>query len=126
MRIESSRRLRGPNRYLSRPVRVRRVCLDELTGKESTDFAGFADRLLVAFPGLAEHHCAAGRPGGFAGRLHEGTYFGHIAEHLAIELSCGIGRMVSFGRTTYADAPGTYDVATECPVDEPVDSTVPE
>ena len=38
-------------------------------------------------PGLAEHHCAAGVPGGFVSRLVGGTYFGHIAEHVAIELS---------------------------------------
>ncbi|MEU0554478.1 cyanophycin synthetase [Dactylosporangium sp. NPDC006015] len=126
MRIESSRRLRGPNRYLARPVQVTRVLLDGLTERESSDFPGFTDRLLAAFPGLAEHHCAFGEPGGFVKRLHGGTYFGHTAEHVAIELSQRIGRPVNFGRTEGTGVPGEYDVVTECPVDEPPDSGVAE
>ncbi|MFF5229949.1 cyanophycin synthetase [Dactylosporangium sp. NPDC000521] len=126
MRIESSRRLRGPNRYLARPVQVTRVLLDGLTERESSDFPGFTDRLLAAFPGLAEHHCAFGEPGGFVKRLHGGTYFGHTAEHVAIELSQRIGRPVNFGRTEGTGVPGEYDVVTECPVDEPPDSGIAE
>jgi len=126
MRIESTRRLRGPNVYLERPVMVARVHLDGLTERESTDLPGLTERLLATLPGLAEHHCASGAPGGFVRRLHEGTYFGHIAEHVAIELSVRIDRPVNFGRTVYADAPGVYDVITECPVDEPPDSGLAE
>lgn len=126
MRIESSRRLRGPNRYVARPVQVTRVLLDGLTGRESSDFPGFTDRLLAAFPGLAEHHCAFGEPGGFVKRLVGGTYFGHTAEHVAIELSQRIGRQVNFGRTEGTGVPGEYDVVTECPVDEPPGSGVAE
>ena len=57
--------------YLSRPVFVARVHLDALTERD-TDGA-VADRLLAALPGLAQHHCAAGAPGGFVARLREGT-----------------------------------------------------
>jgi cyanophycin synthetase len=124
MRIESSRRLRGPNRFLDRPVQVSRVHLEELTELDSTPLV--ADALVAMLPGLAEHYCAAGRPGGFRDRLYGGTYYGHIAEHLAIEMSNRIGRTVNFGRTTYAGAPGVYDVMTECPTDEPIDSYVAE
>jgi cyanophycin synthetase len=125
MRIETSHRLRGPNRYLSRPVMVATVHLGALTERETSELAGFAERLLAALPGLAEHHCASGRPGGFVARLHAGTYFGHVAEHVAIELSGLVGREANFGRTTYAGTPGWYDVVVECPLDEPVDSPVP-
>jgi cyanophycin synthetase len=118
------RRLRGPNAYLSRPVLVARLHLDGLAGRD-TD-AAVAGRLLAALPGLAEHHCAAGRPGGFEARLREGTYFGHVAEHVAIELSQLIGRTVNFGRTAYAGAPGVYDVILESPVDEPPTAGVAE
>ncbi|WP_426508196.1 cyanophycin synthetase [Dactylosporangium sp. McL0621] len=126
MRIESSRRLRGPNRYVARPVQVTRVLLDGLTGRETCDFPGLPERLLELLPGLAEHHCAAGAPGGFVARLHGGTYFGHTAEHVAIELSNLIGREVSFGRTVGTEDPAAFDVIMECPVDEPLDSEMSE
>ncbi|HEX8630372.1 MAG TPA: cyanophycin synthetase [Catenuloplanes sp.] len=125
MKIMRSRRLRGPNVYLSRPVLVARLRLDELAGRETSDIAGFTERLLRTLPGLAEHHCAKGAPGGFTSRLRAGTYFGHVTEHVAIELSQLIGRDVSFGRTVPVDEPGQYDVILECPRDEPAECAVP-
>jgi cyanophycin synthetase len=125
MRIESLRHLRGPNVYLSRPAVVARLCLGELAGVETSDVTGFTERLLRALPGLAEHHCAAGAPGGFVSRLRNGTYFGHVTEHVCIELSQLTGRDVSFGRTVSADEPGRYDLIVECPVDESPDSRLP-
>ncbi len=125
MKITQWRRLRGPNVYLSRPAVVARLRLDELTGRETSDVPGFAERLLQALPGLTEHHCAAGAPGGFVSRLREGTYFGHVTEHVCIELSHRIGRDISFGRTVSAGEPGLYDLVIECPPDEPDDSALP-
>ncbi|GIE92682.1 cyanophycin synthetase [Paractinoplanes rishiriensis] len=125
MKIESLRRLRGPNVYLSRPAVVARLRLEELAGRETSDLTGFAERLLRALPGLAEHHCAAGAPGGFVSRLRGGTYFGHVTEHVCIELSQLIGRDVSFGRTVSTDEPGCYRLIMECPIDEPPESLVP-
>jgi cyanophycin synthetase len=125
MKIESLRRLRGPNVYLSRPAVVARLRLDELAGRETSDVTGFTERLLRALPGLTEHHCAAGAPGGFVSRLREGTYFGHVTEHVCLELSQLIGRDVSFGRTVSTGDPGVYDVIIECPPDESPESRVP-
>src|SRR6201996_8260033 len=125
MKITQWRRLRGPNVYLSRPAVVARLRLAELTGRETSDVPGFAERLLRSLPGLIEHHCAAGAPGGFVSRLREGTYFGHVTEHVCIELSQMIGRDVSFGRTVSAGEPGLYDLVLECPPDEPDDSALP-
>ena len=125
MKIIDIRHLRGPNVYLSRPAVVARMRLDELTGRETSDVTGFAERLLRALPGLAEHHCAAGAPGGFVSRLRGGTYFGHVTEHVCIELSELIGRNISFGRTVSAGEPGLYDLIVECPEDESPDSTLP-
>src|SRR3712207_9527441 len=110
MKITNVRRLRGPNVYLSRPAIVARLRLDELAGRETTDVAGFTERLLRILPGLTDHHCAAGAPGGFVSRLRGGTYFGHVTEHACIELSQLIGRDVSFGRTVSAGEPGLYDL----------------
>lgn len=125
MKILCLRHLRGPNVHLSRPAVVARLHLDDLTGRETSDIAGFPERLLRALPGLAEHHCAAGVPGGFVSRMRGGTYFGHVTEHVMIELSQRIGRDVSFGRTVSAGAPGIYDLIVECPRDESPESTLP-
>ncbi|WP_045746685.1 cyanophycin synthetase [Actinoplanes rectilineatus] len=125
MKIESLRRLRGPNVYLSRPAVVARLHLEELAGRETADVTGFTERLLRVLPGLAEHHCAAGVPGGFVSRLRNGTYFGHVTEHTCIEMSQLIGREINFGRTVGAGEPGVYDVIVECPADESPLSPVP-
>ena len=125
MRLEDLRHLNGPNVYAARPVSVARLELGELTRRETTDYPGFADRLTAALPGLADHHCAAGRPGGFLAAMARGTYFGHVTEHVALELSALAGRDVHLGRTLWAGADGRYDVVLECPADEPADSVVP-
>jgi cyanophycin synthetase len=125
VRLTDLRRLNGPNIYTSRPVTVARLELDDLTGQETTVYAGFAERLRAALPGLADHHCAAGRPGGFLHAMGRGTYFGHVTEHVALELSGMAGRDVYFGRTVWAGADGRYDVVMECPWDEPAESPVP-
>jgi cyanophycin synthetase len=124
MRIEATRRLRGPNVYLDRPVMVAHMYLEDLGGRETHELPEFTNTLLAALPGLADHHCATGGPGGFVYRLHHGTYFGHVTEHVAIELSVLIGREINFGRTIAA-LPG-YDIVIECPVEEPPDSGIGE
>jgi len=125
MRLESLHHLNGPNVFTAKPVSLARVELDELTGKETTDYPGFASRLTAALPGLAGHHCAAGRPGGFLAAMARGTYFGHVTEHVALELSGLAGRDVHLGRTIWAGADGRYEIMMECPQDEPADSEVP-
>ncbi|HUQ86348.1 MAG TPA: cyanophycin synthetase, partial [Vicinamibacterales bacterium] len=87
--------------------------LGELYSVESFEVPGFVDRLLEALPGLADHHCAFGKPGGFIRRLHEGTYFGHIVEHVALELTLAAGIPTTRGKTVATDVPGRYLVAAE-------------
>ena len=125
MRFIDLRHLSGPNVFTASPVAVARLELDDLTCKETTDFGGFAERLTEVLPGLATHHCAAGQPGGFLSAMANGTYFGHVTEHVMLELSGLAGRPVYLGRTMWAGADGRYDVMTECPQDEPADSVVP-
>jgi cyanophycin synthetase len=115
MRITNIQALPGPNIYLDRPVLRARIELDGLTGRESCDLPGFVDRLLARLPGLAEHHCAKGAPGGFVERLHGGTYFGHTVEHVCQELTQLAGPKVAanFGKTLAAGAPGRFDMIVE-------------
>lgn len=126
MHLEYVRHLSGPNVFCRSPVSLARLELGELTCRETTDFLGFAERLATAVPALREHHCAAGRPGGFIDAMARGTYFGHVVEHVTLELSALAGREVHLGRTMWAGADGRYDVMTECPPDEPDDSAVPQ
>jgi cyanophycin synthetase len=113
MRFTGIRALPGPNVYMYRPALHATLELDDLAEKESTDFPGFTERLLTVLPGLRDHHCSKGYPGGFVERLEEGTYFGHIVEHVCIELTVLAGVPVRHGKTRQADAPGRYWVIVE-------------
>jgi len=112
MKVESIRALNGPNVYSYRPVLLMSLDLGELVERESREFNGFNDRLLKLLPGINNHHCSLGREGGFVTRLEEGTYFGHIVEHVALELTelTGIGK--SHGKTRH-DSGSVYNVAIE-------------
>jgi cyanophycin synthetase len=112
MKIESIRTLSGPNVFSYRPVLVMRLDMDELYERESCEFDGFNDRLLALLPNLKTHHCALGRPGGFVTRLEEGTYFGHIVEHVALELTDLIGAGATHGKTRH-DEGRVYNVVIE-------------
>jgi cyanophycin synthetase len=112
MKVESIRTLNGPNVYSYRPVLLMSLDLGELVERESREFNGFNQRLLTLLPGIHNHHCSLGQPGGFVTRLEEGTYFGHIVEHVALELTelTGIGK--SHGKTRH-DSGNLYNVAIE-------------
>jgi cyanophycin synthetase len=126
MRIVDLRRLRGPNMYCSHPVVVALLDLQELASRETSEMPGLTGRLLGLLPGLAEHHCASGQPGGLVDKMNRGTYFGHLLEHVTLELSHLIGREVYFGRTLWAGTPGCYRLIIECPDDEWVEDPVAE
>ncbi len=75
----------------------------------------FVDGLLAALPGLAEHGCSYGEPGGFIRRMteDEGTWLGHVLEHVAIELQNAAGIPVTFGKTRSTGEAGVYHVVYE-------------
>ncbi|MFT6942347.1 MAG: cyanophycin synthetase [Nitriliruptoraceae bacterium] len=103
----------GPNLYARFPVIRHVVDLGPLeawpTGRLGAAFRG---SLLAALPGLAEHGCSYGEPGGFVKRLtdDEGTWLGHVLEHVAIELQVIAGNDVTFGKTRGNGEPGQYDM----------------
>ncbi len=112
MKIDSIRTLPGPNVFSYQPVLVMRLDLGELFERESREFAGFNERLLNILPTLQTHHCGLGRPGGFVTRLEEGTYFGHIVEHVALELTDLAGIGANHGKTRH-DEGRVYNVVIE-------------
>jgi cyanophycin synthetase len=106
----------GPSIYASFPVIRFRVDLGPLEAWPSVRLGpDFTDRLLETLPGLREHGCSYGEPGGFVRRLHEdeGTWLGHVLEHVAIELQNVAGQDVTFGKTRGNGEPGQYDVVYE-------------
>jgi cyanophycin synthetase len=103
----------GPSLYAHFPVIRLEVDLGPLEEWPSGKIGpGFTDRLIEALPGLHEHGCSYGEPGGFIRRLTEGdgTWMGHILEHVAIELQNVAGEPVTFGKTRGAGAEGHYHV----------------
>src|SRR5215212_7196498 len=103
------RALNGPNVYHHEPVLVMLLDLESLADTDSAKHPGFTDALLAILPGLQAHHCGLGRPGGFVERLRDGTYFGHIVEHVALELSETAGIPVNYGQTRQV-SPTVYRV----------------
>lgn len=83
--------------------------LEEIEDYPSSRLPGFTDRLVELIPTLHEHGCSYGEPGGFIRRLQEGTWMGHIIEHIALELQCLAGTSVIYGKTrSVPDQPGVY------------------
>src|SRR5215475_7257768 len=113
MRILEIRALPGPNVFSPRPVLRMELDLEDLFEHETKDHPEFNTRLLSLLPNLKEHYCSKGREGGFVERLEEGTYFGHIVEHIALELTEMAGIGVFHGKTRYAGEPGCYNVVVE-------------
>jgi cyanophycin synthetase len=106
----------GPNLYASFPVIRFRVDLGPLEAWPSVRLGNqFIEQLLEALPGLREHGCSYGEPGGFVRRLteDEGTWMGHVLEHVAIDLQNMAGENVTFGKTRGTGTDGEYDVVYE-------------
>ncbi|HEX2645163.1 MAG TPA: cyanophycin synthetase, partial [Thermoanaerobaculia bacterium] len=113
MKILDTRVYRGPNLYALRKVIRLRVDLGELEAYPTNKLPGFVDRLLAWMPTLQEHTCSYDEPGGFIRRMTEedGTWLGHVLEHIAIELQCLAGTPVRFGKTRSHNLPeGQYHV----------------
>ena len=102
---------RGPHYYSHTPMIRIQLDLGRLEDWPSNRLPGFVDALLERLPGLRRHGCSRGRPGGFVQRLREGTWFGHIVEHVALELQTLAGDRVTRGKTrSVKGRPGVYNV----------------
>ncbi|MGZ4154455.1 MAG: cyanophycin synthetase [Actinomycetota bacterium] len=108
--IVTERIFRGPNYYSYEPTIKLLVDLCSLEHYPSNTIQGFTEGLLDMLPGVGEHSCSRGHAGGFRERLIEGTWAGHIAEHIAIELQRESGSHVYRGKTRGAGEPGRYNV----------------
>ncbi|MFT5113864.1 MAG: cyanophycin synthetase [Parasphingorhabdus sp.] len=113
MKITATNVYVGPSIYANFPV-IRMILdigilLEWPSVKCGRDFT---DGLVEALPSLGEHGCSYRKPGGFLRRLTEndGTWMGHIMEHVALEIQNVAGSHVTFGRTRSAGEPGIYNM----------------
>ena len=100
--------LRGPNVWTYRPVLEVWLDLGLLEDHPTNLLPGFNDRLVAQLPALIEHHCGVGERGGFLERLQEGTWAGHVLEHVVIELLNLAGMPTGFGQTRSTSQRGIY------------------
>ena len=104
--------LRGPNIWTYRPVIETWLDIGELENHPSNKLPGFYERLTGLLPGLMEHRCGVGERGGFLERLRDGTYVGHVLEHVVLELQNLAGMRTGFGKTRQtAEGSGIYKMA---------------
>lgn len=111
MRIIETAVYRGPHLYSATPMIRLQVDLEALEDHPSNTLPGFSRTLLQQLPSLQRHGCSLKRPGGFVSRLEEGTWLGHVAEHIALELQSLSGARVTRGKTrSVRGRPGVYNV----------------
>src|SRR3954464_6340345 len=110
IRFESMRTIPGPNVHSHQPVIDSVIDLGPYGERETREWVGLNERFTALLPGLARHHCAAGRQGGLLERLEGGTFFGHVIEHVALELSDLAGIGSNFGRTRLIEEPSRYRI----------------
>jgi cyanophycin synthetase len=103
--------LRGPNIWTYRPVIEVVVDIGALEATPSNLLPGLYERLLESLPGLVVHRCGVGEHGGFLERLREGTWAGHILEHVVLELQNLAGMRTGFGKTRSTGDVGVYKMA---------------
>lgn len=112
MKILETRIMRGPNYWSIRRHKliVLRLDLEEMENSPTNKIPGFRQRLETAMPSLMEHRCSEDFVGGFFHRVDEGTWMGHVVEHIALELQTLAGMDTGFGRTRSTSKPGIYHV----------------
>lgn len=113
MQIHSIYCFKGRNIFSHKPVVRMVVDIGSFEAGPTKDIPGFNKRLLKHFPELAQHTCGLGYAGGFGERLMEGTYMGHVAEHLIIELQNKLGYPVKFGKTRQIGTTSKYFIIYE-------------
>ncbi|CAA9534444.1 MAG: Cyanophycin synthase(EC, partial [uncultured Sphingomonadaceae bacterium] len=101
----------GPHYYSHTPFVRIMLDLGRMEEWPTDRIPGFADRLIELLPGLDRHGCSLKRRGGFISRMRDGTWIGHVAEHVAIELQTMAGHRVTRGKTrSVKGKSGVYNV----------------
>lgn len=113
MQVRETKVLRGPNFWSIKKTKLIQILLDleELEFQPTNKIPGFYERIQQLLPSLYDHECSEGHKGGFFERVEDGTWMGHVIEHIALELQSLAGmKQLGFGRTRGAGKEGWYHV----------------
>lgn len=112
MKILGIQVLRGPNIWsVNRKKLIQmRLDLEEMEQRPTNVIEGFREGIEKLIPSLHSHRCSKGCPGGFLMRVEEGTWMGHVIEHIALEIQTLAGMDTGFGRTRQTKTEGIYNV----------------
>jgi cyanophycin synthetase len=112
MKILKIQALQGPNIWsIARKKLIQmRLDLEELEELPTNKIEGFRERIELLIPSLITHRCSEGCHGGFFLRVDQGTWMGHVIEHIALEIQTLAGMDVGFGRTRETKTKGVYNV----------------
>jgi cyanophycin synthetase len=112
MKIVEIKTLRGPNYWSNfrKKLIVMKLDLEELEEQPTNKISGFSERIEKMFPSMFSHRCSKDYQGGFFERVKEGTWMGHVIEHIALEIQTLAGMDCGYGRTRSTAKPGVYNV----------------
>ena len=112
MKIVDIKTMKGPNYWSVRRHHLTVMVLDleEMEQFPTNKIDGFGERLEAMFPSMYSHRCSVGCEGGFFQRVKQGTWMGHVIEHIALEIQTLAGMDCGFGRTRGYGEEGVYFV----------------
>jgi cyanophycin synthetase len=110
LQIRQTTVYRGPNLWARMPAILLELDIGELEDRPTNKIPGFYEHLTELLPSLYDHVCSVGKPGGFLQRMRQGTWMGHVAEHVALELQNLAGAEVRRGKTRGTGERGVYSV----------------
>lgn len=112
MKILEIKVMNGPNYWSVRRHKLIQMVLDieELEQRPTNLIDGFSERIEALFPSMFTHRCSKEYEGGFFERVKEGTWMGHVIEHIALEIQTLAGMNLGFGRTRETSTSGIYNV----------------
>ena len=112
MKIIDIKTMKGPNYWSVRRHNLTVMVLDleEMEQFPTNKIDGFGERKEKMFPSMHSHRCSVGKAGGFFQRVKEGTWMGHVIEHIALEIQTLAGMDCGFGRTRGYGEEGVYFV----------------
>ena len=112
MKILKLEVMSGPNiwsNYRQRLI-VMQLDLQEMEKRPTHRIPGFPERIKTLMPSLYGHRCSEANKGGFFQRVEQGTWMGHVIEHIALEIQTLAGMDCGYGRTRSTDKEGVYNV----------------